>query len=263
MKNTSGRIPKSVDSFNSYINNTENYLRANLTPTEAGKPTDENSTTSRLPDEWSKTREETTPLYTFNWQRLGMIASEMELWTNYKNQWNALYQKYSDKEASRTIVITNKLRGVQDDFKLFAQRLLNMMTGIRTVTDDDAAVLNFALYRSQPSRSSKPIEEIPTFSASPLGGEVIKFVCRPTSDSRRSSKQEEASGIEIRYEIGDGTFSTGADKYTFFASTKSIFSLTLPKIAKGKTMFVSARWIVASDHDRNGPWSNVLSVVVA
>jgi hypothetical protein len=104
-----------------------------------------------------------------------MIASEMDSWTNYKNQWNALYQKYSDKEASRTTVITNKLRGVQDSFKTFAQRLLNMMAGIRTATDDDAAVLNFVINRAQPSSSSTPIDEIPTFSASPLGGEVIKF----------------------------------------------------------------------------------------
>jgi hypothetical protein len=192
-----------------------------------------------------------------------MIASEMESWTNYKNQWNALYQKYSDKEASRTTAITNKLRSVQESFKTFAQRLLNMMAGIRTATDDDAAVLNFVINRAQPSSSSTPIDEIPTFSASPLGGEVIKFSFRPTSDSNRAGKLEDASGIEIRYEIGDGTSSTGANNLTFFVSTKSIFNLTLPKSAKGKTMFVSARWIVASDQSRNGPWSSMMSVVVA
>lgn len=227
MKNKSGRIPTTISLFNDYINNTEVYLRTNL-----------------------------------NSERLGMIPSEMDAWTNFKNEWNALYQKYSDKEASRTTVITNKLHDVQGNFRTFAQRLLNMMAGIRSATEDDAAVLNFVLTRAEPSRSNTPIDGIPTFSASPIGGGVVKFSVRPAKDSARASILEEASGIEIRYEIGEASGTT-SNNYTFFTSTRSIFNLTLPENSRGKTMSVSARWIVANDQGLSGPWSNVLRVVIA
>jgi len=250
MKNTSGRIPTATGLFNDYINNTEPYLRApSPVPSRRG--------TSAHPG----TPPSVTPVET-NWQRLGMLMDEMDRWTDFQTQWNELYKKYSDKEISRTTVITNKLRNVQNSFKTFAQRLLNMMAGSRSATEDDASALNFVLTRAEPSRSNTPIDDVPIFGAVPLGGGVIKFSVHPANDSTRASILEEASGVEIRYEIGE-TSGTAGPSYIFFTSTRAIFNLTLPESSQGKTMSVSARWIVASDQSLNGPWSNVLRVVVA
>lgn len=243
MKNKSGRIPIVADMFNTYINNTESYLRLTgsvPTPsTSGGQPVVNASQIT-------------------NWQRLGMIQTEMDAWTGFKNQWNALFVKYSDKEESRTTAITNKLHLVQSNFRLFAQPILTMIAGVRTVNDDDAAVFNIVIHRADPTHPVTPIDQMPTFSATPLGGAEIKFSFRPTHDSTRASKLTGATGLELRY-----SFTDAPDGISLVSSTKSIFILNLPENSKGKTLHVSARWIVATDPRRNGPWSSTLSVVVA
>jgi hypothetical protein len=198
-----------------------------------------------------------------NYIRLGMIDTEMNSWTGFKNQWNALYILYSDKEESRTTAIKNKLRDVQKAFKFFAQPLLTMMTGIRTVTDDDAAVLHIVIHRAPPVHPVTPIDQIPAFSATPMGGSEIKFSVRPTHDTKRASRLPEATAVELRYEVGDVAPVSAVVCTNMFQSTKSIFILALPDASKGKMLHVSARWIVANDPARNGPWSGMFSVVVA
>ncbi len=253
-KNKSGRIPVVIDTFNAYINNTERYLRM-LSPVPV--PPTVPPTTGAIP----AVAVVPTPL--FNWQRLTMLITEMDAWTNFKNQWNALYIPYSDKEESRTTAITNKLRAVQDNFGIFARPILTMIAGVRTVTDDDAAVLNIVIHRAEPVHPITPIDQIPTFSATPIGGAEVKFSFRPTHDSTRASKLPEATGIEIRYEVGDVCPPEPTVCTQMFISTKSIFILSLPGTAKGKTLHVSARWIISNDPARNGPWSGMFSVVVA
>jgi hypothetical protein len=248
MNNKSGRIPVVIDVFNAYINNTERYLR--LVPLPPVPPTTTVTLTAAP-----------VPAVA-NWVRLGMILTEMDGWTSFKNQWNALYILYSDKEESRTTAIKNKLRDVQTAFGTFARPLLNMISGIRTVTDDDAAVLHIVIHRAEPVHPITPIDEIPTFSATPLGGAEIKFSFRPTHDSTRASRLPDATGIEIRYEVGEDCPPEPNDCEHMFQSTKSIFILSLPG-SKGKMLHVSARWIVANDPARNGPWSGMFSVVVA
>jgi hypothetical protein len=249
MKTTSGRIPKAVDTLNSYINNTTNYLLAD-SPVVPLPPT-VGATVAAVP----------TPFK--NWQRLTMIQTEMDAWVNYKNQWNLLFSKYSDKEESRTTAITTKLHGVETNFRRFAQPILTMIAGVRTVTDDDAAVLNIVIHRAEPVHPITPIDQIPTFSATPIGGAEVKFSVRPTHDSTRASKLPDATAVEIRYEVGDVCPPEPTVCTQMYISTKSIFILSLPGTAKGKTMHVSARWIIANDPARNGPWSGMFSVVVA
>jgi hypothetical protein len=251
MNNKNGRIPKSPAEFNAYINNTESYLRIN--PGVAPLP----------PDVDPPEAEAIPPLGQPNWARLGMIQSEMDMWTNFKSQWNILYPSYSDKEESRTTVIKENLFEVESEFMVFARPILNMISGMRTVTNADAAVLHIVINRASPTHPVTPILEIPTFSATPLGGAEIQFSFRPTHDSTRASKLPGATGIELSYEVGDGTTTTVTDNHQLFSSTKSIFVLKLPQNSKGKTLFVSARWIVANSPERNGPWSGMSSVIVA
>jgi hypothetical protein len=244
MSNTkkSGRIPVVIDTFNAYIINTERYLRAVPAP----PPT--TSAVAPAPA--------VAPVVP-NYIRLGMLDTEMNSWTSFKNQWIALYNLYSDKEESRTTAIKNKLRDVQTAFKIFAQPILTMITGFRTVTDDDAAVLHIVIHRKKPVHPVAPIEDVPVFGMFPLGGGEVKFSVRSVNDTKRASKILGAD-IEVRYSaifVDEPTPKKVDDLIHDYISTKAIFILNIGIYDSQKTIYAVCRWVDVSNPSRNGPWT--------
>jgi hypothetical protein len=241
-KRTGRRIPKAVAEFNAYIINTERYLRAIPVPPPP--------TTSAVPAGAA------APVQP-NYIRLGMLDTEMNAWTGFKNQWNSLYILYSDKEESRTTAVKNKLRGVQNSFASFAQTLLVMMAGIRTVTDDDAAVLNIVIHRAHPSHRVTPITDVPLFGMFPIGGGEVKFVVRSANDTKRASKILGAD-VEIRYAaifIDEVPPKKVDDLFHSYISSKAIFLLNIGVYDSQKTLYVALRWVDVKNPSRNGPWT--------
>ena len=251
MKNNSGRIPLVIDTFNAYINNTEAYLRLTAAP-PAGV------TSAPAAADISMAAVPLLP----NWQRLGMLDTEMASWTNFKNQWNLLYAKYSDKEESRTIAIKTKLRGVQKSFRAFAQPLLNMMSGIRTATADDAAVLNFVLVRKNPTHPTTSLTEVVVPFLTNLGGSQIKVKCRGPEDTKHYSKPKGATGVEMFYVFGETPPKDRSECKVSFYSSKSIWKMSFDPGMETRNLYAYFRWVVATDPSRNGPWSGQYNITI-
>lgn len=222
-----GRVPRLIAPLNSYINNTTGYLTSGS-----------------------------------NWLRLGLLATELQTWQDLRAEWNALYPLYSDKGESRTIVITAKLHEVQERFTEFASRLLQRMSNMPEVNEDDAAVFNFVLRRKGPTRHSTPINEIPLFGTKPIGGGTVKFYVYPAKTDSRARKLP-GTEIELRYHIQPTEEKIpNPDSLTqHHISSKAIF--LLPGCSAGKMLYVSLRWISIKHPERNGPWSGVKGVAVA
>ena len=237
MKTRSRRIPIIVDHFNAYINNTERYLRLTPIPPPTAAPA-------------------AAPALA-NYVRLGMLDTEMASWTNFKNQWNALYAPYSDKQESRTTAIKNKLRDVQVAFQVFAQPLLTMMSGMRTVNDDDAAALHIVIHRAKPVHPVSPIIDVPIMGLKPIGGGEVKITVRRATDATRASKIVTAE-IELRYAhifIDEVVPKKIDDLFHDFISTKAIFVLHIGVHDSQKTLYAACRWVDLSNPSRNGPWT--------
>jgi hypothetical protein len=228
-----GRVPRLIAPLNAYINNTTEYLTAP-------------SSVDNRP----------------NWQRLGLLPTELQTWQNLREQWNALYEKYSDKAGSRTIVITAKIHELQKKFTDFSSRILMRIPGMPEVNNDDAAIFNFILKRKDPSKHKSPVEEIPMFGQNPLGGGAVKFQVYPNNTDSRAKKLP-GTEIEIRYHIQPTEEKPPlVDALTQHRiSSKAIFILNTD--SPGKMLYVSIRWIYIKHPERNGPWSGVQRVAVA
>jgi len=232
------RVSQSPPIFNSYINNTANYLTA----VSGG---------------------------TANYVRLLVTDSEYNTWQNFRADWrDNLYPKYSDKKESRTTAIKDKVRKLMKDFTIFVRPILNRISGAPLVTIDDLEVFNIkagVLRDDTRTTQTTPVDSMVLFSMIQIGGGIIKFHCRPTTDSKRASKFK-GCDVEVRYKIVANTEPTPTEvlQLTEIAnSTKAIFQLNLGTENQGKKISASVRWIVNSDPNRNGPWSGIASVIIS
>jgi len=199
-----------------------------------------------------------------NWERLGLLPQELEAWKKFRTQWNKLYQVYSNRKESRTIAITAKIHGLQKRFTVFSSRLLIRMRGMPYVTLDDAAVFHFIINRKDPTHSITLIKEIPEFGVTPLGGGVVRISVYPIHTDSRARKLPGAE-IEMHYHVGASvTKPFNQDDLTqHHISTRAIFIFDFKNYRGGNTIYVSLRWIVISNPERNGPWSAIYKVALA
>jgi len=129
------RIPDSISDFNTYMNNTGTYVAAG------------------------------TPV---NGIRLGLSAGNITDWGGYKTDWITLYTKYSDPVQS-TSIVKDEVRNFMDDFREFANPLLNIMAASPNANETDEGVFNFKIGRATPSHSTTPISDKVVLSAKPIG----------------------------------------------------------------------------------------------
>lgn len=170
------------------------------------------------------------------------------------------------------MVITNKIHGLQKKFTAFAGPILTRISGLPVdeqgilhVGNDDAAVFNFVLKRKSPTHHTTPMQEVPGFGITPLGGAVVKFHVHPIHDSSRARKLP-GMEIELRFHIlgPDEKIPAEAEALAQHRiSSRAIFILDCGKGSAGKTLYVSLRWVLIKHPSRNGPWSPVYRMPVA
>jgi hypothetical protein len=227
---TSPRIPRSIDPFHNYINSTSDHL-------EAGEP-ETNAT------------------------RLGFSKEETDGWTAIKVKWNPLYEKYKDKETSRTTSIKNKLLLLIGDTITYDKdyNFLDRISVSLNVTVDDLSIFNIKkglLEKTTRTVPSTSIRETVEPILQPFGGGNISLKCY-SSTSARPAIFGDADSVQYLYVVGTTPPESVNDpNLTLGLSTRAIFDLALGAENGGKRIYIFLRWYNTKHPELAGPWSDM------
>ena len=227
---TSPRIPRSIDPFHNYINSTSDHL-------EAGTP-ETNAT------------------------RLGLSKEETDGWTAIKVKWNPLYDKYKDKETSRTTAIKNKLLLLIGDTISYDKdyNFLDRISVSLNATVDDLSIFNIKkglLEKTTRTVPSSPIKEMVEQILQPFGGGNVTVKCY-SSTSPRAAIFGDADSVQYLYMVGTTPPASVNDPdLTPGLSTRAIFEIALGAENGGKRLYLFLRWFNTKHPELAGPWSDL------
>ena len=224
---TGTRIPRGIDDFNTYITNTSAYLLAG-TPTNA--------------------------------ERLSILPTESAQWKVFADKWSPDYQKYTDKNNSRTIAVRSKLLQIINDTIEYDQknRILDRIAASPNVEIEDLGVFNInisILQKSKRSVSMTPISEAVTVTMQLLGGGSVNIKCYSTT-GQRSAIYSDADCVQYLYMVAD-TPPASADAPGLMKeiSTRATFTLSLGSGSSAKNLYIYFRWYCTKHPELAGPWS--------
>ncbi len=226
------RVPQKISDFNAYVNNTSDYLSG----TDPGTGT--------------------------RYVRLGLSDAEFNQWVGFRNQWNPLYSKYSDKKESRTTAIKDKLHKIIKDFTLFSRDILNEIAGIRTSTIDDLEVFHI---KAKDLRDTEPSPlhgtEPPAVALKNSGSPFVDFHIRSASDQTRPSMIK-GYLVEVRWTSGDPPPNFDAPALRTEVSTRAHFRIDAGAANIGKTFYCYVRWRHRYNPQYNSGWTEVMQLLV-
>ena len=224
------RIPRTIDPFHNYINSTSDHL-------EAGTP-ETNAT------------------------RLGLSKEETDGWTAIKVKWNPLYDKYKDKETSRTTAIKNKLLLLIGDTISYDKdyNFLDRISVSLNATVDDLSIFNIKkglLEKTTRTVPSTCIRETVEPILQPFGGGNLTLKCY-SSTSARPSIFGDADSVQYLYVVGTTPPESVNDpNLNLGLSTRAIFDLALGAENGGKRIYIFLRWYNTKHPELAGPWSDM------
>jgi len=229
------RIPRSIDSFSTYITNTNTYMLA-------GTPT--------------------------NWSRLGWLQAEMTQWTSFVTQNAPLYAKYSDKKGGRTTAVIEQLHLIIKQCTTLNNNnhLLDRIAAAPTVSIIDMQTFHInkgVLQASARTNVQAGIAETVTAALVPIGGGDVQMKCRTTHDSKRPSIPDDADSVQYAYQAG-GTAPVSADDASLKKdmSTRAAFTLHTGPGNAAKSLYIFFRWYNSKHPDLAGPWSAIQTTVI-
>ena len=233
------RIPRTIAEFDSYIGTTNRYLQKEI----------------ELPDN----------SLLANYKRLSLPDSAINQWKAFSREWEELFVLYSDKNESRTTASRDKLQDVKKRFIAFASSWLDTI-GPPAASISDMEVLRIkkgALHKAKHTQRMAPIAESPVLNLISLGGAHILVRCLKSNLTKRAGILPGATAVELCYAVTASKKIKHKNLVHHHISTKGFFTLVLDMKGKGKTLFVSARWLVLNRPSLNGPWSEMITTVVA
>ena len=221
------RMPRAIDVFNSYLMNTNAYLKMG-TPSNA--------------------------------ERLGLLPTEVDRWSYLLVQWTPLYSKYSDKKNSRTTAVKDQLLeliGIATDFDQ-SVHFLDRIAASPNVTIVDMETFNIkkgVLQKTTRTVPVTPITEAVVASIQPLGGGTVVLKCY-TVTGQRASIYSGADSVQFLYQVGDTPpVSAEVPGLNKELSTKAIITLSLGAGSSGKNLYIYFRWYNTKHPELSGPWS--------
>lgn len=227
---TTSRIPRTIDPFHNYINSTAEHL-------EAGTP-ETNAT------------------------RLGFSPQETSGWTGFKVRWNPLYEKYKDKQTSRTTAVKNQLLLLIGETIEYdkSYNFLDRISVSLAVTVDDLAIFNIKkglLEKTTRTIPSTAIKESVEPILQPFGGGNISIKCY-SSTSARASIFGDADSVQYLYVVGTTPpDSVNSTDLVPGLSTRATFDIPLGAENGGKRIYIFLRWYNTKHPELAGPWSDM------
>jgi len=235
MTSTTSRIPESIALFNTYIENTTNYLDAGTPETNAA--------------------------------RLGILDTEKHDWGAFRDAWSPLYPLYENKRNSRTILVTDQLHAIIKNTKTYDKEhhLLDRIAASPNVTITDLSTFNIKsgpLAKQSRTKPTTPIDALVIADLAQIGGGELSITCRNNVDSR-TAIIEEANGVEFRYLAGgEAPVSVADERLRQSLSSRARFTLNLGDENVGKTAYLYFRWVNTKYPALAGPWSSRMTVLV-
>ncbi len=232
------RVPDAKGPFNAYLTGTTAHLETGTSPNRRG-------------------------------ETLGLSTAELDDWIDFRDTWVPLFAKYNDP-SQRTKTVTEDVNDTMDGFRLFAEPLLNRMSGSSALTNQDRDILHLPVRDKTPTRRGK-IEDTPFVKIEAIGGGQMKFRVRTTEDGSRASMHPLADFLEIKYMIlgfdpsapgtpasppaPENSIPTADTAKNYSISKKALFILETGENKVGKFMIAFLRWANASNPANSGPWS--------
>ena len=235
------RVPEKEDEFNTYVNDTSDYLLE-----EPGGP---------------GTGE--------NWVRLGLLEAEKDQWVTYKDDWNTIYETYTTNtnRGIRDKTVTENKNKAKDDFTDWVtdpdMNKLDRIAASPNVTQQDREVFHIKKRSDNRTTHTAPIGEDIFFDLKALGGGDIRVRARTDEDATRASIPTDAKAVEICYLIGTTAPETVAECNEDYASTKALFTFNVGAENAAKRMYCFARWVDTTNPNRAGSWSDMVTIVVS
>lgn len=252
MSNKNRRISSKVDEFNTEITTMDD--RFNAASTDTACPAMNNGTC------------------------LGVTAADITAWHDRRLAWAILYGQYQNPSTRPQVDGANGDVAVFiRSFQQFSEPILNTVANSTHCTSDLANVFHVVpvALRKNPTHHTEPILEDCFASINALGGGALEFTVRADHDTKRSSKPEGVSGIEIAYKIGltppvapnppddaPGVESPDACDHRIIR-TKSHFVLQAGPASATKKLYAFARWYDVNNPERSGQWSSMYTVPIA
>jgi len=228
---SNSRIPDFPNSFNNYITNTDAY-------NSTGTPS--------------------------NGTRLGMTSTNISDWHAKHSSWSTIYNKYTDP-TQRTKAVTADIHLAIKNFKTFANPLLDVIAASPALTNTDAEMYNVAMGHAAPTHPTAPIADNVALNIQPKGGGLLQVSAHPDSSaSGRAHKPDGANAVQLAFVYGNTPPTGSPDDENIMKeiSTKAQF-IHHAESHVGEKMYCWARWVNMNYPNLNGPWSSMLTVVVA
>jgi hypothetical protein len=228
------RIPRGIDDYNSYINNTTAYLKTG-TPTNA--------------------------------ERLGVSTEELAKWEGFLTAWNPLYVKYSDKKNGRTIAVTDQLHNLIDQCTLFNQtnHILDRIAASANVTIVDMETFNIKKGILQKPTRTIPVSAITeklTVTLQAIGGGSVTIKCYGVS-AQRAGIRAGADSVQYAYMVGTTPpTSIKAPGLTFELTTRAVLTLALGAENTAQYLYIYFRWYSTKRPKLSGPWSELNTTLI-
>ena len=228
------RIPRGIDDYNSYINNTTAYLKTG-TPTNA--------------------------------ERLGVSTEELAKWEGFLTAWNPLYVKYSDKNNGRTIAVTDQLHNLIDQCTLFNQtnHILDRIAASANVTIVDMETFNIKKGILQKPTRTIPVSAITeklTVTLQAIGGGSVTIKCYGVS-AQRAGIRAGADSVQYAYMVGTTPpTSIKAPGLTFELTTRAVLTLALGAENTAQYLYIYFRWYSTKRPKLSGPWSELNTTLI-
>jgi hypothetical protein len=247
-------IPREIEGFNSYINQTNDYLIL-------GSPT--------------------------NAVRFGWTAQNLSDWQGFQSDWNPLYLKYSDKKESYTTAIKNSLIAIVLNAITYDRenKLILKIKATVGLTPDDCAVFKIPLSyvgtmmtklagkTGGDKHKTTMTDEKVYPELKPIGGGFLKIgASLESKESGRPHKPEGYDLLEYKVavfysgtsdlptQLNDARFTPGYSSKASFMLDTNVFTSNLPATTLGEAVPLKVavfffRWAKSKHPTLDGPWN--------
>lgn len=198
-----------------------------------------------------------------NGQRLGLSAQNMLDWTAKRTAWQSLHQAYINP-LTCTSIVKQDVQNFIADFKAFASPLLNIMVANPNAITADEAIYHFVIHRKSPTHPTTPITESCFDSITSQSGGDLHHSCKTVHDGSRASLADGADSVQLMWKAGAPAPTNPADAtLTKEVFTKSFFTQHCGAANVGKTYYGYSRWYITTHPELAGPWSQMITAVIA
>jgi hypothetical protein len=198
---------------------------------------------------------------------LGISNPDWTALLNEQTKWNTNYAK-GGKEVDRKGSDIIKKTETRIEFEKMIRQIVGQYIRKNPLaTTDIKRALKLTVPDVTPTRVHPPFETAPFTEATPLGGAKIKFRNRTSKAEKRGRMIEAGALLEGIYIIQD-TDKPAPKKHSnlnggTLLSKKALFTESFDTEHEGRILYFALRWIDPVNKERNGPYTRIMSVVIA